>query len=243
MDITQRQSQLLLAIIKEFIESGEAVGSLNLQGKYDFNVSPATIRNEMSSLVEKGYLYMKHSSGGRIPTTKAWRFYVRNIKLNENQINVVVQEEVKTQLNILRFETEKLIMRSLDYLFNMTNNTSVALVGNNVYHVGLATMIKLPEFKDVSRLQGIIRLLEDYKALSDLFSNYENEDIAILIGEESGINELSDYTVIFTTLKVFEGKKAYVAVIGPNRMEYTNVIPAIKYITETITHLMRGWSE
>lgn len=242
MDITERQSQLLLAIIKEFIESGEAVGSLNLQGKHEFNVSPATIRNEMSALVEKGYLYMKHSSGGRIPTTKAWRFYVRSIKPNKNQINVVVQEEVKTQLNILRFETEKLIMRSLDYLHNMTNNTSVALVGNNIYHVGLASMVTLPEFKDASKLQGIINLLEDYKTLADLFSNYENEDIAILIGEESGIDELSDYTVIFTTLKVIEGKKAYVAVIGPNRMEYTSIIPAVKYIAETITHLMRGWS-
>lgn len=243
MDITERQQQLLQAIIKEFIETGEAVGSLSLQDKYDFNVSPATIRNEMANLVENGYLYMKHTSGGRIPTTKAWRFYVRNLKPKKNQINVVVQEKVKNQLNILKFETEKLMIRSLEYLHQMTKNTSVALVGNNIYHVGLGSMIALPEFEDKSKLQGMINLLEDYKSLSKLFSNYENEDIAILIGEESGYDELNDYTVIFTTLKVFEDKKAFLAVIGPNRMKYGTVIPAVKYISETITHLMRGWSK
>lgn len=241
MDITERQQQLLQAIIKEFIESGEAVGSIALQEKLDLNVSPATIRNEMSQLVKLGYLYMKHTSGGRIPTTKAWRFYVRTIKPQTNPIDVVEKEEITTQLNILKHETEKLITRSLEYLNTMTENTAVALVGSNIYHVGLGNMVTLPEFADIGKLQGLLHLLEDYQALSKIFNNYENEDVAILIGEESEYGELDGYTMIFTTLKIFEDKKAYVAVVGSNRMEYEVVIPAVKYIGETITHLIRGW--
>ncbi|BCX14135.1 MAG: hypothetical protein KatS3mg085_667 [Candidatus Dojkabacteria bacterium] len=121
MDITERQQELLIAIIREFIDTGSAVGSLSLQEKLKLNVSPATIRNEMAELVKKGYLYMKHSSGGRIPTTKAWRFYIHKVK-PKNPINVIkdTEQEIKYQLNILKFETEKLIMRSLDYLHHMT---------------------------------------------------------------------------------------------------------------------------
>ncbi|BCX14134.1 MAG: hypothetical protein KatS3mg085_666 [Candidatus Dojkabacteria bacterium] len=102
-------------------------------------------------------------------------------------------------------------------------------------------MVNLPEFQDVGRLQGLLYLIEDYSALSKIFNNYENDDVAILIGEETGEDHLSDYTIIFTTLKIFEDKKAYIAVVGPNRMNYEIVIPAVKYIAETITHLMRGW--
>jgi len=77
--MTPRQVKLLHAIIDDFINNATAVGSLSLTHRYNLGVSPATIRNEMSDLVEQGYLEKPHSSSGRIPTNMAYRYFIREI--------------------------------------------------------------------------------------------------------------------------------------------------------------------
>ena len=78
-DITQRQTEILKAIIKEFSESGEPVGSEILEKKYKLGISPATIRNEMVSLAKNGYIKKAHFSSGRVPSAKGFRFYINKL--------------------------------------------------------------------------------------------------------------------------------------------------------------------
>lgn len=244
-DLTPRQIQLLKAIIEEFIHSGEAVGSISLQNKYKFRVSPATIRNEMAELVDLGYLYMKHSSGGRIPTTKAWRFFVSDLLKNQEEANIdlLVQEQLKVRLNRIKFETESLIREGLTFLHKLTGNTALALVNRDIYYAGLSGMIDIPEFHEKKKLAAILTVLEDYSLLSDLFNkDSSNEDIKILIGEEAEMDLFNDYAVVFTELRVFDARKGFIAVIGPNRLNYSEVIPAVKYISDTIKNLISGWN-
>src|SRR3990167_1217541 len=75
MDLTDRQIQILRAIVEEYSQTAEPVGSERLDRKYGLGVSPATIRNEMVILAEMGYLSQPHTSSGRTPTPKAIRFY------------------------------------------------------------------------------------------------------------------------------------------------------------------------
>lgn len=244
IDLTPRQVQLLKAIIEEFIDSGEAVGSISLQNKHNFRVSPATIRNEMAELVNKGYLYMKHSSGGRIPTTKAWRFFVSKLlkEKNENQIDLIAQEQLKARLNRIKFETESLIRESLTFLHKLTGNTALSLINRDIYYAGLSSMVEIPEFQERNKLQEILMVLENYSLLSGLFNkNKSSSDVKILIGEEAGIDLFNDYAVVFSELRVFDEKKGFIAVIGPNRLKYSEVIPAVRYISDTIRSLIGGW--
>jgi heat-inducible transcriptional repressor len=74
--LRERDHSILQAIISSYIETGEPVGSRFLSKKYDLRLSPATIRNIMSDLEEMGYLNQPHISAGRVPTDKAYRFYV-----------------------------------------------------------------------------------------------------------------------------------------------------------------------
>ena len=76
MFLDERKLQILQAIIGDFISSAEPVGSRTLSKKYDMGISPATIRNEMSDLEAMGFLTHVHTSSGRIPSNKAYRYYV-----------------------------------------------------------------------------------------------------------------------------------------------------------------------
>jgi len=76
MSLTNRQKAILKAIVESYIETAVPVGSRSLSKKYNFNISPATIRNEMSELEDEGYLYHPHTSAGRIPSDKGYRYFV-----------------------------------------------------------------------------------------------------------------------------------------------------------------------
>ena len=78
-DLTQRQVEILKALIEEYIATAEPVGSETLEKKYGLSASPATIRNEMVSLTKLGYLKKNHTSGGRMPTPNGMKFYVKQL--------------------------------------------------------------------------------------------------------------------------------------------------------------------
>jgi heat-inducible transcriptional repressor len=79
MEIATRKQQILAAVIENYIETGEPIGSKSLQNTEGLNVSSATIRNELSDLTSLGFLMQPHTSAGRIPTEAGWRYYVDNL--------------------------------------------------------------------------------------------------------------------------------------------------------------------
>ncbi|NLY87183.1 MAG: heat-inducible transcription repressor HrcA [Clostridiales bacterium] len=87
MELSERQLQILQAIIYDYVENAEPVGSRSIAKRYDFGVSPATIRNEMSDLEEMGYLTHPHTSAGRVPSDKAYRLYVDDLMKKKSLSN------------------------------------------------------------------------------------------------------------------------------------------------------------
>lgn len=239
-ELTSRQEQLLLSIIREFIKTAEAVGSISLQNKYSLDLSPATIRNEMAVLVELGFLFQKHNSGGRIPTTKGWRFFIETLTEEElNKIDELTKEKIKDELYGLKPNSKDLIRKAIFELSKLTLNPAIAIIDNEFYYAGLSEMINIPEFKEHENLRKILILMEDYYSLSEILNkNTSDEEINIIIGEEAHNSMFKDYAVIFSEIRVLKLKKGYIAVIGPNRMDYLQIIPSVKYITDTIRYLL-----
>jgi len=236
MILTERQKKILMLIIREFIETAEAVGSINLHAKYNFQLSSATIRNEMCELVSKGFLYQKHNSGGRIPTTIGWRYFVQEILQNLSEMNNLIPEDVCVQLYNMRSNKTYLIKYAINLLSNITKNTSVAIIENTVYYAGLSNLVNLPEFQSSSvLLERILNILEDYSKLSEIVNKgSKDEDLNIIIGEESELDYFIDFSVVFSEVRTNGVNNGYIAVIGPTRMQYDLVISAVKNIVDTV---------
>lgn len=237
MDLSERQAQLLFHIINEFIETAEAVGSLSLQNKYNFDISPATIRNEMAQLAMLGYLFQKHNSGGRIPTNKGFRFFIDTIEDEKlDQIDFKTMDLIQKELTQIKIvEDQTLIRQAVSSLAKLTGNIAVSIVDGNFYHYGLSSLINIPEFQEKDNLKNILKLLEDYYELSKILNEGNHgEDINVIIGDESDNPMFENYAVVFSEIRLKEGKKGYIAVLGPNRMNYPQIIPIIKHVTKTI---------
>lgn len=122
--LTERQELILKAIVEEFVDTAEPIGSKTLVETYGLNYSSATIRNEMNYLENAGYLEKTHTSSGRIPSINGYRYYVENLLQSD------LQDEDKNEL-LSMFEAdlpiEDVIQKSCDILSNMTNLTSLVL--------------------------------------------------------------------------------------------------------------------
>ncbi|RDY23979.1 heat-inducible transcription repressor HrcA [Romboutsia maritimum] len=126
MELNERKLKILKAIVKDYIETAEAVGSRTISKKHDLGVSAATIRNEMADLEELGYLIQPHTSAGRVPSEKGYKLYV-DLLMNKSELNELDKklieqcvEENVSHINELIHETSKLLSQ-------LTNYTTVAV--------------------------------------------------------------------------------------------------------------------
>lgn len=241
--MTDRQRQLLAAIIREFIATANAVGSVKLNEANKFNISSATIRNEMAALAREGLLEKTHSSAGRIPTEKGIRLFIQELLEDLEEVDMVTQTQAKQQLHQARFDRADLMRKGLRVLNQLSSNVAVGLVDSNIYYSGLSDLLNVPEFEEKENLQKIMYILEDY---SSLFAMLERKDshgeVRVLVGEEDTGNELfQNYAVVYAELKLHRGQKGFVAVVGPHRMDYTKIIPAVKFVAESINAVVSGW--
>ncbi|HZJ86594.1 MAG TPA: heat-inducible transcriptional repressor HrcA [Erysipelothrix sp.] len=123
--LTPRKIEIFKAIVKEFIQTAEPVGSKLLIDKYNINYSSATIRNEMSDLEKIGLIEKTHTSSGRVPSSKGYRFYVEHFMEDEMHEGV---ENVITQIfSDRRLGVEEAIRQSVNVLTQMTQLTSMVL--------------------------------------------------------------------------------------------------------------------
>ncbi|MFU1792717.1 heat-inducible transcriptional repressor HrcA [Paenibacillus azoreducens] len=140
--LTERQRLILNAIVDDYIRSAEPVGSRSISKRGDVGFSPATIRNEMADLEELGFLEQPHTSAGRIPSHKGYRFYVDHLDLMRQTLpegQRILRAFFAEKLNA----TEQVIQHAAMILSHMTNYTSI-LLGPEVFHTSLRHFQLLP---------------------------------------------------------------------------------------------------
>lgn len=123
--LTNRQIVIFKTIVDEFTRTAEPVGSKTLMSLLDFPCSSATIRNEMAALEAEGLLEKTHTSSGRIPSSKGYRFYVEN--LMEKQLDEGVKNSLQKVFKERHYSLEEIVKKSCDILSEMTSLTSVVL--------------------------------------------------------------------------------------------------------------------
>lgn len=124
MELDARKEKILKAIIQTYLETGEPVGSRTISKYSDLKLSSATIRNEMSDLEEMGYIIQPHTSAGRIPSDKGYRFYVDQIiRDKENEVNEM------QELMIQRVDRVELLLKQMAQILAANTNYATMISG------------------------------------------------------------------------------------------------------------------
>ena len=239
-DLTERQQALLKAIVEEYIESAEPVGSEIIERKYDLGVSPATIRIEMGKLTDLGYLRQPHTSSGRTPTSMGMRFYIDQL-MKEKQLPVTAEVSIKEKLMSQRYKREKLLRQAVRALADRCDMLGLATdEDDEIYWAGAANILDWPEFYDIDVTRFVLSLFDENPRLQEIIGRAQGTDpMHILFGEELGFDNLGPTGFVFTRYQIDPEKGGVVGVIGPARMNFSLVLPYVKYVRDLLFEVGR----
>jgi heat-inducible transcriptional repressor len=237
--ISDRQLRILDYIISEYVKTAKPVGSASVAKEGGFDLSPATIRNDMNDLEESGLLAQLHTSGGRVPTDNAYRYFVNNIVENYELVpkakdKVKIESAIHKSGNDPR-EVNKNIAKTLSELSDNLVITKVDEADNFV-KVGLSSLFNMPEFREFDRA---FRLTNFFDEFDEIFEQLEKRmfaevnrvvpEIRIFIGNESPMRASSDETIMCARYPLPGNIAGSLTLIGPTRMDYERNLSLIKY--------------
>lgn len=237
-DSKQRQAEVLSLIVRHYVETAEPVGSRYIAKQ--LGLSSATIRNVMSDLEESGYITHPHTSAGRTPTDKGYRYYIESLMRVKN-VNDNVAKSIKDEYALSRRSLEDVLERTSHLISNLTNYVGVALLSeyHKLYLDGASHIVEQPEFKDLNKLYHMLKCLEEKSDIVDLLSNDSGSgQLTIYIGKENQSNSLSECSIVTRGYKVRGKVSGRVGVIGPKRMVYEKVIPTVEYLADAVSGLL-----
>lgn len=343
MSLNDRKVQILQAIINDYIETAEPVGSRTIAKKYNLGISSATIRNEMSDLEEMGFIMQPHASSGRIPSDLGYRLYVdhlmqkRELSFDEQRyLQSVISRDI-SQIDYLMEETAKIISALTSYTTFISepvgqrarikqirllplDMTSVLLVivtednfmKNHVIKMGTvpeeetifeismylnrafqgcallqidqtiisilqmelgeykgllkpilkalkATMeaaekvqlhmsgtkniLAFPEFSDISKAKSLFQTLEEKDVITTMLEESKCNDLQIVIGSENTVQSMKDCSIITATYKLSDDTRGTIGIVGPTRMDYSQVISVLNGMVKNIEKVFKNLTD
>ncbi len=233
--LTSRQTQILKVLIDEYINTAYPVGSEAIEKKYDLGVSPATIRHEMATLTNSGFLRQPHTSAGRVPTPKAMRFYVDQL-MEEKKMSLADEVRAKEEVWDSRNDIKGLLEKAVQSLSDRTQSLTVGVTDSGyTSHAGMANVFANAEFANMQVCSDIFSLIEGVSRLQDLFFDHlSGEDVVeVLFGEELGMPNLGPVGIVATSMHL-GNHKAAIGIIGPTRIGNHTVIPVMRYYSQML---------
>jgi heat-inducible transcriptional repressor len=232
--MTQRQAKILSAIIEQYAEVAVPVGSVMLAKL--FKVSSATIRNEMVELERQGYIKQPHTSAGRVPTDKGYRFYVNDLT-EQKELPAVTRSAKAIETRVTHAgEPEMAIRSAVDSLVQLTHNLGLATIGRELYVAGFSNLFGQPEFLDPLHAQSVAQLLDNLEPW--LREAAPNEPLSVYIGQENPIGKTSGATLIISSFSSPYSDRSYIGVLGPTRQSYRNVMGLVEHAGRTLEAIL-----
>ncbi|MFH1292483.1 MAG: hypothetical protein ABIH87_04800 [bacterium] len=215
----QRQQKLLNLVVDSHVATAEPIGSRFLLSSGKLGCGEATIRNELRSLEEQGYLTHPHTSAGRIPTEKGYRHYVESLGGKKNKLskkeNDVLGMSVKSSND---YKTSRKSMAKA--LMELSNQTVLlAFSPNSIYYTGLSNLFSKPEFTELQLVADVSKVFDHCEqCLEDFYEQAEEGQARIFIGQEHPFGAM--LSVVAKRFNNKEVKDGLIALLGPMRMNY-----------------------
>ncbi len=230
--MTDRQSKILQAIVEQYAEVAAPVGS-SLMAKV-FGVSSATIRAEMAELENLGFITQPHTSAGRIPTDKGYRFYVNQI-IEPDTAKSLTDSRAQRALTARVTsggQPEQTIRNAVDTLVELTHNVGLATIGDQLYMSGLSNLFGQPEFMQVGQVQQVARLLDNLEPW--LYEAAPNQPLSVYIGAENPIGGTAGCSLIISRFRSPFSDSSYIGILGPTRQSYRDVMALVGRAGKTL---------
>ena len=254
MDLTERQKEILFAIVEEYSEMATPVGSVTLAKLFD--VSSATIRAEMARLENLGLIAQPHTSAGRIPTDAGYRLYVnsmteevdREIDSEPDYYESPLQIKINTPPSLDRSahalemrvssqaRADLAIRSAVDSLVELTGNLGLATIDGQLYLSGISRLFTQPEFSDNSRVQAVAKLLDNLEPW--LREAAPGDPLNIFIGQENPIGRSSEVSLIISKFRSPYSDNSYIGVLGPTRQNYSRVMSLVRHAGNKLEEIL-----
>jgi len=227
--MSPRQNLILLTLVQEYIKTAKAISSGSLVKKYKLGISSATARNELAELESQGYIFQPHTSAGRIPTEKAYQYYVDEKLLKEKIIGPNLKD-----LSQIFGNNEEDLKKVARAIADFSNNAVFwAFHKNNLYYTGISNLFTQPEFQQgevIIDVSLIIDQMEDI--IADIFDQVKN-GISIEIGNK---NPFGSFLSVVFLKYVSQGQMGIVGILGPLRMDYQKNLSLVHFLKEKLNN-------
>lgn len=218
-----RRIQILKAIVEQFIQTAEPVGSKTIVLHFNLDVSPATIRNDMAELEKEGLIFQPHTSAGRIPTDAGYRLFVDELAdykkaqtIAKTRVAHLIEQHQATKVKRKLYEAMNILSQAVENLcFATVPDTDRA------FFLGTSHILKQREFIDAPlRASQVIEVLENGSQFSDTLASLDiTDEVQMYIGSENIIDEIASCSIIVSRYNL-EGYNGYIGILGPTRMSY-----------------------
>jgi heat-inducible transcriptional repressor len=229
--ITPRQAKVLACIVKLHSETGRPIASKELTDKGYFNVSAATLRNEMQALEEAGLISHPHTSSGRVPTDEGFRYFVNQL-MDHVQLSMKEQQILRQEIVKLQAVNAEIGRRLAKLLASHSAQASFTILPEEVSSTGLSNILQNDQLapEDAREIAKFFDNLDDYA--EQIMQDYSDKEPQTFIGKELTLSKGSDYSMIVSGISLSSGKKGVIGLIGPKSMKYPKNISLMEYITK-----------
>ena len=234
--MTERQMAILAGIIEQYAELSYPVGSVTLAKA--FKVSSATIRAEMAELERLDYISQPHTSAGRIPTDKGYRWYVNNIVTPQSTPETIDQVKVFDTRVRGAGDPDQAVRSAVKSLVDITTNVGLGTFGRQIYTSGLDRLLSHPEFADPDNVRAVAYLLDNLDVW--LREVGPTKPVSVFIGSENPIGKTSGCSLIISCFSAPSNPSSYIGVIGPTRQNYRQTVALVRHAGETLESILNN---
>jgi len=230
-ELDSRKEAILEAVVREYIESGQPVGSIIIVEKFQFPFSTATVRAEMAELERLGFLTHPHTSAGRIPTEIGYRYFVDMIEA-ERALAAREEHAVHKRLASIHDRFERQLDAASEVLSELTRSMGFAGTSGSIFSHGLGNLFSFPELLDPMQIIKTAELIDNLDLLYDELP--KNFGTRIYIGSEAPIGKSAGVSIILSEFQSPIGARGYLGIMGPMRMSYERNLAAINEVKNAL---------
>jgi len=233
---TDRRLEILRAIVEEYVQTQEPVGSKAIAENHALGISPATIRNEMAVLEEEGLIKQPHTSAGRIPTDRGYRIFVDKLATVKPLSNAE-RRAIETFLDGSN-DLDDLVKRSAKLLADITKQVAVVkypTIGQSqgAQKMAISGTAHLARAGDSTDLSMILEALEEQVVLLSLL-NDAHPTVQVTIGSEQKEVNLQTTSLVTVGYGFDNNSVGALGVLGPTRMDYSGSISAVSAVARYV---------